>query len=384
MPWHRPYHILAVLFCLLCSACGDTTTSTGATAPPAPMPTTDVTPPAAPPTVAATAISVPTVTSVPTTTPMPTTSPTVPPTPTTAPAVISALYPCDSGLCRYTQGDEEAEELITALNPGLHGYAFRPDGAGLILAQETYPDSDIEILLMDSDMGNTRSLATIEGLPSGAGGLEGASVIGMTADGERVLFEDRAQLLIANIDGGERRAVMDPRPYGATSTHAYTPSPSGLRVLYTRSNNPNYFEIADVETAQVRSFSLPADRRALALIDDSHVLVERFEPPVDLEGSNPAGAYRFSLGYEVVPIEGAALGEPATLLADDGSFARSVISNVAGDWLLISDDYPRTGDDAPERPDPLWLLNVKTGERQPISLPLYDDYSRVAIAVGYD
>jgi hypothetical protein len=305
----------------------------------------------------------------------------MPPTPTTAPAVIGAIYPCDPGLCRYTPGDEEAEELITALNLGLHGYAFTPDGAGLILAQETYPDSDIEILLMDGDMGNTRSVTTIEGVPSGAGGLEGASLIGMTADGKRVLFEDRAQLFIANIDGGERRALMGPRPYGASSTHTYTPSPSGLRVLYTRSNNPNYFEIVDAETAQIQSFSLPPDRRALALTDDAHMLVERFDPPVDLEGSNPAGADRFSLGYEVVPIEGAALGEPATLLTDDGSFARSVISNVAGDWLLISDDYPRSGDDTPEWPDPLWLLNIKTGERQPISLPLYDDYSRVAITV---
>jgi hypothetical protein len=39
-----------------------------------------------------------------------------------------------------------------------------------------------------------------------------------------------------------------------------------------------------------------------------------------------------------VPIEGATLDEPAILGMDDGSFERSVISNVAGNWLLISDD----------------------------------------------
>ena len=39
----------------------------------------------------------------------------------------------------------------------------------------------------------------------------------MTADGQRVLFEDQAQLFVANIDGSRRHAVMEQRLYGARS-----------------------------------------------------------------------------------------------------------------------------------------------------------------------
>jgi hypothetical protein len=296
--------------------------------------------------------------------------------------VISAIYPCDHGFCRHTLGvQDEPEELITALNPGIYSYVFTPDGAGMLLTEETYPNGDIEIALLDRDLRYIQTVAVVKGVPSGAGGLEGFGIIGVTADGKRVLFEDQAQLFIANIDGSGRRALLEPRPYGTSSTHTYTPSPSGLRVLYTRSGNPSTFEIVDVQTTHVQSFSLPPDRRALALVDDSHVLVERFDPPVDLEGSNPAGLARYSLGYEITPISGTTLGDPTTLRADDGSFARSVISNIAGDWVLISDDHPRSGDDAPEWPDPLWLLNIKTGVLEETYLPFYDDYSRVAITV---
>jgi hypothetical protein len=293
---------------------------------------------------------------------------------------VQALYLCKFGFCRYTLGDQEAEELITALDPALHGYAFRPAGAGLVFAEEMYPTGEPEILVTGPDMMNTRSVTKIGGAPSGAGGLEGYGVLGMTADGQRVLFEDQAQLFVANINGSQRRAVMEQRLYGASSSHTYALAPSGLRVLYTMSGSPNQFEIADVDTQALQAYTLATDRRAVALVDDDHVLVERFEPPFD-EEHNPAGALYWSLGYEVVPIVGAALGEPRTLRADDGSFARTVISNVAGDWVLVSDDVPRAGDDAPEWPDPLWLLNVKTGARQDIHLPYYDNYSLVAIRV---
>jgi hypothetical protein len=295
--------------------------------------------------------------------------------------VIQALYLCKFGFCRYTLGEQEAEELITALNPSLHGYAFRPNGAGLVYAEEMYPTGETEILIMNPDRMDTRSVTKISGVESGAGGLEGFGVLGMTADGQRVLFEDQAQLFVANIDGSQRHAVMEQRPYGASSTHAYALSPSGLRVLYKTSGNPNQLEIADVDTQALQTYTLATDRRAVALVDDDHVLVERFEPPFDTNGDNPAGVLRWSLGYEVVPISGATLGEPKTLRAGDGSFARSIISNVAGDWVLVSDDVPRAGDDTPEWPDPLWLLNVVTGARQDIHLPYYDDYSPVAIAV---
>jgi hypothetical protein len=379
MRLHRTLYILIVLLGFLLSACGTTAASTNTTA----LPTAErsaATPAAtstAPPTQTSTAQ--PTATPAPTATQLPTATLAPPATP--APVVIQALYLCKFGFCRYTLGEQEAEELITALNPSLHGYAFRPNGAGLVYAEEMYPTGETEILIMSPDRMDTRSVTKISGVPSGAGGLEGFGVLGMTADGQRVLFEDQAQLFVANIDGSQRRAVMDQRPYGASSTHTYALSPSGLRVLYTTSGNPNQFEIADVDTQALQTYALAADRRAVALVDDDYVLVERFEPPFDTNGDNPAGVLRWSLGYEVVPISGAALGEPKALRADDGSFARSIISNVAGDWVLVSDDVPRAGDDTPEWPDPLWLLNVVTGARQDIHLPYYDDYSPVTIAV---
>jgi hypothetical protein len=385
MRLHPTHHILAVLLGFLLSACGTTATSTDATALPtaeratATVAATPTAPPAQTPTAQPTATPAPAATAAPTAAPLQT--PTLAPSPTPAPVVIQALYLCKFGFCRYTLGDLEAEELITALDPSLHGYAFRPDGAGLVYADEMYPTGETEILITSPDRMDTHSVTKISGVPSGAGGLEGYGVLGMTADGQRVLFEDQAQLFVADIDGSRRHAVMDQRPYGASSTHAYALSPSGLRVLYTRSGNPNYFEIADVDTQELQTYTLAANQRAVALVDDDQVLIERFEPPFEVDGDNPAGVLRWSLGYEVVSIGGATLGEPKALRADDGSFARSIISNVSGDWVLVRDDVPRAGDDTPEWPDPLWLLNVKTGARQEIHLPYYDNISPVAIRV---
>jgi hypothetical protein len=294
--------------------------------------------------------------------------------------VIQALYTCKFGFCRYTLGDEEATELITAINPYLHGYAFTPDGAGILWAQDSYPTGEGEILLADLNLRDTRTVTMVQGLESGAGGLEGYGVLGMTADARRVLYEHRAQLFVANVDGSDARAVLEQRPYGSSSTHSYALSPSGLRVLYTMSGNPNQFEVANVDTRTSDTFALPPDRRAVALVDDTHVLIERFEPPVAAD-ANPTSISRWSLGYEVAPLDGGQLDQAVPLREDDGSYARWAISNVAGDWLLIKDEVPRAGDDAPEQGDPLWLLNVRTGARQDIHLPYFDNYSLVAIAI---
>lgn len=390
MPSILPRRLLTALIALLLAACGASASNPSAPAEPTasqPLPTTIAQPSAPPATTvatnkpAATFPPAPTETPEPASTPAPDAAPTAASMPAAQPAFIRALYACKPGFCRYTLGEQAAEALITALDPALHGYAFTPDGAGILLGQDAYASSDVEILLMNSDMLDVRTVAMVTGMPSGAGGLEGYGAIGMTDDGQRVIFEDQAQLFISNLDGSQRHAVMEPRPYGASSTHHYALSPSGLRVLYTTSGQPNQFKIAGTESGALHSFSLGSDRRALALIDDQHVLIERFEPPFDPNGANPAGVERWNLGYEVAPITGDRLGQPAPLRAGDGSFARSAISNVAGDWLLISDDVARAGAGAPEQPDPLWLLNVQTGARQDISLPLYDGYSQVAIAL---
>jgi hypothetical protein len=297
-------------------------------------------------------------------------------------AIINMLYPCDPGLCRYTLGDSKPKQLSSVPGNMLHGCSFTPDGAGIMLGRTTSPHGEAEIVLTDLDLGNVRKVTTVRGAPNGLGEPEGFGLLGMTADGKRLLFEDQAQLFIANLDGSERRALMDQRPYGVSTYHSYNISPSGLRVLYTGSYSPNWLEIVDTETGRSQTFTLSLDRMALMLIDDTHLLIERFGPPYNPEGSNPTTKSKYSLGYEIVPIAGASLGDPVVLFTDEGSVERYPISNVAGDWLLIEDFY-RINDNGTVAPiEQLWLLNLKTGERQPISLPLYNHYFGVAIRVA--
>lgn len=364
--------LVLALFCTLLYACG--------TAAPAPTPISTILPPTSTSVPASLPAPTATMTQIATALPMPTAiqEPVQEPT-AEAEIAIRALYLCTPGFCRLDPGVEEPVELLTALDVGIYGYVFSSDGKTIIYAIDGYADEDSHVQISNLDLLETQGVLDIRGIPSGAGGLEGYGVIGVTADGERVIYEDQAQLFIANLDGSERRALMGRRPYGASSTHRYSLSPSGLRVLYTTSNIPNAFELLDVETQQSYQSTLSSNRRPIALVDDNHLLVEVFDPPFDWEDGNPAGISRFTLGYEITPILGETLGEPVLLREDDGSTAHIAVSNVAGGLVLLREDGTRDGGE-PE-PEQLWLLNLTTGTHQPFLLPGYNGYSSVAISI---
>ena len=315
--------------------------------------------------------------------PAPSPAPSATPTPAASQPVMQALYTCREGQLCSLGADENAPTVLLQSNePGMYGFAFTADGAGIVFGREAYPTGELDLLLADRVLQNTRGILTGTGVTSGAGDNAGYGVVGTTADGAQLLFEDQAQLFVANLDGSGRRALMEPRPYGASSTHSYTPAPSGRRVLITSSGNPNSFEVLNIDTGALQLYTLPADQRALALTDDAHILIERFDPPVDLAASNPAGIARFSLGYAVASLEGERVGVAAELRSDDGTVARSPRSAVTGDWLLLSDDdYNDNEAHNGAVLVPVWLLNVRTGERTDFTLPEYDGYGRVALSL---
>ena len=87
---------------------------------------------------------------------------------------MRALYTCREGqLCALGADANAPTVLLQTSEPGMYGFAFTADGAGIVFAREAYPTGDLDLLLADRALQNTRGILTATGAPSGGGRQRG-------------------------------------------------------------------------------------------------------------------------------------------------------------------------------------------------------------------
>ena len=327
----------------------------------------------------------PTATSAPTASAAPTVAPTAPPTATVAPSASpttvaapapQAFYPCDKSFCSAPVSGGPAQPIFASAPPpsAMQSYAFSGDGAQLVYAlDKPGAEGSATLYLLGANDAKPRPLFAVSGVESGNGGIEGYGALGFADNGASLVFEDQAQVFVAALDGTGRRPVMERRDYGASSTHTYYLAPDGSRVMVVGSGAPYFFEVADVASGAVLSYTLGFDRKPVAFgTSGGEVVVEQSDPPLDQVEGNPATKTYLTLGYELLSLPPAPSGD-ATLppgkqaYRDDGSASRIAISNVAGGKLLLRDEDIGQGSPAM----PFSLLDLAAGIRTPVTLPGY-------------
>jgi hypothetical protein len=299
-----------------------------------------------------------------------------------------AIYPCGERFCSFAPGGSgDAQQVFAAAPPpaDLTSYAFSPDGTQLLYAlDKPGAEGSATLYLLAEGDAQPRALFDVAGSESGSGSIEGYGVLGFADGGASVVFEDQAQVFVAAPDGAGRRPVLEQRPYGASSTHTYYLAPDGGRVMVVGSGSPYYLEVADVGSGAVLTYTLGYDRTPIAFGDaPGQIVVEQSDPPVDQVEGNPATKSYWTLGFELLDLPAAPGAEsplpPGKLVyGDDGSASRGAASNVAAGKLLLRDyEFKEAGEVGA-----LSLLDLRSGERVPVSLPGYatEEQRRVWLA----
>ncbi len=263
-------------------------------------------------------------------------------------ATARALYRCDVGLCSSALDGSATTTVIGGA--AFAGYAFAPDGARVALGVGE-PGSGIATLYrVNPDGGDAVPLFNVQGVTSEIGELRGFGALGLTPDNNRIIFEDQAQVFIANLDNSNRQAVTEQIGYDAANFHSFALSPQSSRLMLIRSSVPNMPVIYDVTSpgSQPQSYTIAADQRVRALIDEgSRILTQRIDPATGV-----------ILGYNEVDLTSGTIRPVLTGQFDATNPAPRLVSPVTNGYALFA-----AADGS------LFLLNLTSGEQQPVTLP---------------
>lgn len=136
----------------------------------------------------------------------------------------------------------------------------------------------------------------------GLGDLSGVQVLGLTPDKQRVIFEDKTQVWNARLDGSDRKAVTEPLPYGASTTHSFSLSSQSDRLLVRQSLGINSAVVYNVDNGSKTIYHLDPFLAPDAMLDTTHLRAVRFDRPYDPNASNGELISRTVVGYEIVDL----------------------------------------------------------------------------------
>jgi hypothetical protein len=270
------------------------------------------------------------------------------------------MYPCTSGLCSVTlqTGQTRVVVPLVIYDAVLYGYARTSDGRRIVYAtgQPTFRGEYADVYVAGSDGSNPRRLRRVYSLANGVGSPAGFGVIGTIGDGASYLYEDRAQIFVAQFDGAQERPVTPVLRYGASTTHRIITSSNGARLLYVPSLPfPRVLTYTVSNGLDATTNIDPYLAPAFWGSDENHIVVYRFNKPYDPEASNGANYDRLDnnvVGYASLNMN---TGQTQPLPIDP-SF-RPVYSGAGGYTVLVN----RSGTTA--------LFNPSTGGIEVVSLP---------------
>ena len=141
--------------------------------------------------------------------------------------------------------------------------------------------------------------------------------------------------------------------------------------MFISTNQPDKATIYHLSDSTSQFYQLdPAQRAEGFLGDDTHLLVVRYDPPFDPQGSNPATIDRVALGYDEIEFQGT-ITQSHSLLSIQKADSFAILSNVVGGKVIRGDTNGA-----------LELLDLANGIRAPVVLPGHQIFNRITLFIS--